>query len=134
MKTNLIAIVVDQSGSMAYLEKDLKQRTQKLLNDIRARKDQDNRVGVYTFSGYKVNGPFQDYPAGFGGGSTPLFEAVGKAIEDLDKMHPTNGGFPWEQNDVAKLVIVLTDGENTDHIRWTSQMVTNAIKQRQNSG
>lgn len=115
-KTNLIALVIDQSASMSHLKADLKERTNKLIADIRARKDQDNRVGVYVFSD-TVDGPLKEYPATFKNGNTALLDAVGMAIDGLSSH--TLRAFPWEkESDVAKLVIVLTDGEENCSVRY----------------
>lgn len=116
-KTNLIALVIDQSSSMAHLKSDLRERTNKLIADIKARKDQDNRVGVYVFSD-GVSGPLKDYPDNFKGGNTALLDAVGMAIDGLSSH--TLKAFPWEKEaDIAKLVIVLTDGEENQSIRFS---------------
>lgn len=115
-KTNLIALVIDQSSSMSHLRQDLKERTNKLIADIRARKDQDNRVGVYVFSD-TVEGPMKEYPSTFKNGNTALLDAVGMAIDGLSSH--TLKAFPWEkESDVAKLVIVLTDGEENCSVRY----------------
>lgn len=115
-KTNLIALVIDQSTSMSHLKADLKERTNKLIADIRARKDQDNRVGVYVFSDTVV-GPLKEYPDTFKNGNTALLDAVGMAIDGLSSH--TLKAFPWEkESDVAKLVIVLTDGEENCSVRY----------------
>jgi hypothetical protein len=81
-----------------------------MLAGIRARTDQKNSAGVYTFSDV-VFGPSKDYPKTFIARNTALLDAVGKAIEDLTAQSSTVNIFPWEQPDIAKLVIVLTDGE-----------------------
>lgn len=102
MIVNRVAIVVDQSQSMSGIRYDVERRTNELLRDIRARKDQQNVASVYVFS-EDVLGPMENYPSTFLGQNTALLDAVGKAIEDLSAYD--------SKLDVANLVIVLTDGE-----------------------
>lgn len=124
-KINRIAIVVDQSGSMRSLQGVVSEKTNKLLSDIRARTDQDNRAVVYAFSD-SVSGPFENYPEMFLDQNTALLDAVGKAIEDLSVPLQVPGSFPWDRPDIANLVIVLTDGEENCSRRYASNKTGSA--------
>lgn len=124
-KINRIAIVVDQSGSMRSLQGVVREKTNKLLSDIRARTDQDNRAVVYAFSD-SVSGPFENYPEMFLNQNTALLDAVGKAIEDLSVPLQIPGNFPWDRPDIANLVIVLTDGEENCSRRYASDKTGSA--------
>lgn len=114
-KITRVAIVVDQSDSMRHLRDLVSDKTNDLIKKIRGHKEKDHtyEVGLYVFS-QDVIGPMEKYPSTFMGQNTALLDAVGKAIEDLSGFDkPTRHIFPWEQSkdNVANLVIVLTDGE-----------------------
>lgn len=125
-KKNLIRIVVDRSGSMQGLE----QATAKALNaNIETLKQQSKLTGqdtlleVVTFDSpnYSTSidvirtlqnvqnvAPITEREVWHRGG-TPLLEATGESILQLER-------FPvGPREDVAYIVMVITDGENTDH-------------------
>lgn len=112
---NHIAFVIDRSGSMGKLSKDVTEVFDGQIKTLRARaleSDQETRVSVYLFNDKvecvifdsdvnKVPSLSKYYKAG---GNTALIDATLKAIEDLRKTNQTYG-------DHAFLIYTLTDGE-----------------------
>lgn len=112
MKITRVALIIDQSDSMRPLRSTVELKVNDLVEKIRAHqvKDHTYQVGLYVFS-ETVLGPMEKYPSTFMGQKTALLDAVGQAVEDLSTQKPARKIFPWEQEDSAFLVIVLTDGE-----------------------
>lgn len=123
MKTvlkNHVAIVLDLSGSMSGLTTKLKQvfdNQIRVLRDQSLKFEQETRVSVYTFnSGYSgINCLISDVDVARpmeldqlrADGGTPLLDATGLAIEDLQLL-------PQKYGDHAFIIYALTDGaENT---------------------
>ncbi|HTR51892.1 MAG TPA: vWA domain-containing protein [Kofleriaceae bacterium] len=112
---NHIAMIVDRSGSMARIMTNVVKVFNNQLVTIKenAKKDdQDTFVTFYTFHS-RVDKPiYSKRPAKAvrpikkirTAGSTALFDAVGTAMEDLDKARDV------KLDHVSCLVIVLTDG------------------------
>lgn len=129
MKIN-ITVLLDRSGSMDYRKDDH-------IGGLRSFvKDQQNREGetkltLIQFDGSnscevhidnKVIEDIKDNDINLiPRGSTPLFDAVGKALAFIEEK---------EQNDKSDQVIfvVLTDGEENSSKEWTKDRVQAAIK------
>lgn len=129
---NHIAIVVDQSSSMASLAKNVVQVFDKEVAHLRQRSidlDQETRISVYLFNDHVKNVVFDqdamrvktlqgEYGAT---GMTALMDATGRAIEDMKKL-------PELYGDHAFLVYVLTDGEENRSKKYTSSSIKSLIE------
>lgn len=137
-KINHVAFVIDESGSMKYLQNDVPKvfdAQVRWLAELSTTTDQETRVSLYTLSGETVTCVLYDQdvlrlPSLAGhyrpDGGTPLVQAIAKAIEDLKKT-------PELYGDHSYLLFGLTDGdENTSVVpgiatpRWDAN--SNRIK------
>lgn len=112
---NHIALVIDRSGSMDHLQKQVVQVADNQIDYLAKRSkelDQETRATVYTFDD-RIDCVYYDKDvlrmpsiseAYRIGGATALIDATMKAIDDLSKT-------PELYGDHAFLVYVLTDGE-----------------------
>ena len=130
-----VALVVDRSGSMDYLIQEVVDNVNLVLDTLPSR----DRVSVLFFEApfgvvtYAENMPASevrrlsasDY---FPLGGTPLYDAVGTAIEEV--IAPTLGSGNAER---FGLVIVLSDGEENSSSEYslerTREVVASAISQ-----
>jgi hypothetical protein len=113
---NHIALVLDASGSMDGLKKEVVQVADNQIAYLAKRSkelDQETRVSVYLFEGRKTQCLIYDkdvlrLPSINGlysiGGNTPLIDATLRAIDDLGKT-------PELYGEHAFLTYVITDGE-----------------------
>jgi hypothetical protein len=121
-KINHVAFVVDESGSMEHLVNEVPKvfdAQVRWLAELSTDMDQETRVTLVTLSGTDVKVVLYDQdvlrlPSLVGNyrpaNGTPLVQAVGKAIEDLQKT-------PELYGDHGFLLFALTDGdENTSVI------------------
>ena len=124
-KINHVALVIDESGSMAGKENDVVavvDNQVKWLADLSKQMDQETRVSVYKFEQSNIECIAFDVDAlrlpSLRGhyhtkGGTPLISATLKAISDLEQTAQMYG-------DHGFLIFVLTDGEeNTSHYPQT---------------
>jgi len=126
---NHVAIVLDLSGSMQGLTAKLKQvfdNQIRVLRDQSLKFEQETRVSVYTFNSYSygrinieclisdvdVARPMELESLSANGG-TPLLDATGLAIEDLQLL-------PQKYGDHAFIVYVLTDGEENTSKKYNA--------------
>lgn len=129
---NHIALVLDKSGSMQHLEKEVIEVADNQIAYLAKRSkelDQETRATVYTFDG-SIECIFYDkdvlrMPSLRGiyraGGNTALIDATVKSIEDLSQT-------PELYGDHAFLVYVLTDGEENGSRRNTASQLESKIK------
>lgn len=137
MKRNHIAIVLDESGSMHRLTKDVTNLYNSLITTLRERskaEDQFTKLTFITFDVYiRVNcdgvdiGKAPAYQAR-ALGSTALFDAVGKAIELLAKA-PGH-----DDPDTSFLVMALTDGEENASINYNVHRLKALMAQYEKTG
>ena len=133
---NHIALVVDRSGSMSSIMKDVVKVFNEQLQTIKqnAKKDdQETFVSFYTFHS-SVDKPlyFQRQAQAVKplkgiklGGTTALFDAVGTAMNDLGRVKGAKDAH------VSFLVIALTDGEENASRKFRDKlpkMITDAQK------
>lgn len=136
-----IALVLDDSGSMSHLRAKALETFNGFLTSIRdesAKHDQDTAISVYTF-GSTVAQVTHNVPAAnarplspaqylANGGSTRLYDAVGQAIEDFQRMPDANA------EHVSFVVMAITDGEENASIRWNAHKLRKAIETTQTTG
>lgn len=135
---NHIAILLDQSSSMAY--HGLTNAAMAAFNKIAAsikksaiETAQETTVTYITFADtadVKYAGrdarfvsELTDYRSY---GNTALFDAVGRATEELDRLH--------HDSDTSYLVMAITDGEENHSRRHSSLSIADAIRDRQGRG
>jgi hypothetical protein len=115
---NHIALVVDSSGSMESISKEVVNVFDRELGYLKTRSvelKQETRISIYLFGSVVSCLVFdmdvmritslRDYYVT--GGMTSLLDATGKAIQDMDKL-------PELYGDHAFLVYVMTDGEENN--------------------
>lgn len=129
---NYIALVIDRSGSMAYIQQDVLNVYADLVRTIKANaesQDQDTSVSVFTFANKvvrevsdteaaKLDPSFRYYPDGL----TALWDGVGEAIDYLKAMPDAN------EDNVSFLVIAITDGEENNSRNWTATRLNQVMK------
>lgn len=138
MKT-FIALVRDHSGSMSSVQRPAARdynETVKSVRESAIANNQDAKVSVVELGYGSTQAvrtvqkhvavtalkPIAEHDYTVSGGGTPLFDAVGDAIDNLLEA-PTNG-----DNDIAYLVIVTTDGAENASRRWSAERLRQQIK------
>jgi uncharacterized protein YegL len=129
LRTN-VAILIDSSGSMNGLEKDVIanfNNTLKVLKDKAEENDQDISVSMYTFGG-TVDALFVNKPVGqiqelhasdfVADGGTPMLDAIDLSLQNMSKV---------DAKDTANLITVLTDGEENGSRGISMQQLLNKI-------
>jgi Mg-chelatase subunit ChlD len=125
-------LVVDLSGSMDGYQYEMADAINKTLGDLRSeafRTGQAIDVSLYYFSNYRVRNVFRDVdardvkaePVQRPDGGTPLFNAVEDAIND--HIRPER-----EDEEVAYLVITITDGDNNQSRDNTGETMKSLIR------
>lgn len=130
---NHIALVVDRSGSMQGLEKQVVTVFDRELENLKKRSvelDQETRVSIYLFDSYdsieclvfdmdvmRMKSLRDHYAVR---NQTALMDATGKAIEDSRRL-------PELYGDHAFLLYVLTDGEENNSRRYTHTSLKSLI-------
>lgn len=139
-----LGLIRDHSGSMGHL-------TQSAMRDynenLQAIKDASRQTGIETITtvlkcgvGYRgdiineqtnknVQGlqPISQYIAD--GSSTPLFDSVGKLIDEFSTQDVYSS---FDRNFTnSYLIVATTDGENNRHEKWSANKLADAIKRLQ---
>lgn len=141
MKKTFVAFVLDESGSMGMGERknDAISSFNEQLDAIRDSGDLggETRVGVWTFGGgirnirplvnYKNIEPItsENYDPK---GMTPLYDAIGTAAAVLEKAMGS-----YVDEDVAALMIIITDGQENASTDFNSSVLTARIKELQDT-
>lgn len=136
---NYIAIVLDQSGSMGVLKKEIVQALNDQITTIKKNSvNQPTRVCLTTFDSY-VNKPLlwneraiklkpieeKDYnPTGL----TAMRDAVGDTIKKLTEVEDAS------DPNTSFLVIVVSDGHENASKRYTSAQLASMVKEAQDTG
>lgn len=130
-RINHIAFVIDRSGSMGGISKNVVEVFDKQIERLARRSqefDQETRVSVYLFNGsiecIVYDKDVLRLPSLKGvyhaDGSTSMLDATGRAIEDLKKTPELYGEHSF-------LVYVLTDGEENTSTKYTSSKLSALI-------
>lgn len=124
---NNIAFVIDRSGSMSSIRKDVVRVFNEQLKTIKkdaAKGDQETFISLYTFN-HQVDKPLyfrrqaqvvKSMGALKTGGGTALLDAVGTAMNDLGKVKGA------KDDHVSFLVLVLTDGEEFSSKKYKKKL------------
>lgn len=133
---NYVGIARDHSGSMSHLRNEARADYNLLIRQLKSASDEekiDTIVNTVGF-GYQYSAPVQlqvvnssvnavseitDYPTE---GSTPLFDAVGKLIDTMERVPDV------DSPDVTFLVMAVTDGEENASIIWRQPALCAKIK------
>jgi uncharacterized protein YegL len=138
MKRTYVAVVVDQSGSMAGIKDGAIDACNSMLATIRNQgvNGQETLVSLITFNNY-INTLIQPTPAvnvpalsrtGYNpSGGTALFDAVGHAVELL-RNQPVG-----RNKDVSYLVMIVTDGEENVSIKYNARSLNALISDLQDT-
>lgn len=146
-KKNYIAIVRDHSGSMSSIRK---YAARDYNDNIAALKDAAHLEKIDTIvstikcgdgaarytnlvsrdvvnSNVQVLKEISESSYNTDGGSTPLFDSVGEAIELLKKVPDADG------EDVSFLVMVITDGQENSSKKWNGRSIGEECRRLQNT-
>ncbi len=130
-------ILLDESGSMSIIEKAAVGGINETLQSIRQAQqqhpDQEHFVTLATFHGGSYTVKYDRNPAPETkdlerynpGGSTPLFDAMGRSITEL-RSHVCD--------DDAVLVTIITDGEENSSVEYSGQAIKQLVSEMRNQG
>lgn len=128
MKKLAIHFVLDRSGSMAAVKGDTIGGFNNYVADV-ATAAPGSAMSLTTFGG-NIDTVFADQPINdvdpltevnySPGGWTPLYDAIGKAVEQLDKAKSKN-----------KVLVILTDGEENASSTQTKDSIKAMLDERQ---
>lgn len=133
MKT-LINLVLDESGSMSSVKDDTIRGFNEYVDGL---KEQGNEVSMTltVFNTEKTEVRFADKPIAevphLDGRSyrpnhgTPLFDAIGKTVAELEK---------WQLDGTAVLFVIMTDGEENSSIEFSKEDILKLIQGKQKEG
>jgi uncharacterized protein YegL len=134
-KINYIALVIDKSGSMGHIRKQTINSINEQLDVLQDAEDnQDDRVTVVTFNNkvdeprfFNLNERFaeEDYDPR---GGTSLFDAIGRTVEMFQDVKVN------EDEDVAYLLVVVSDGEENTSKEYTAEQISSIIKELEGQG
>jgi uncharacterized protein with von Willebrand factor type A (vWA) domain len=128
-KKTYVHIILDKSGSMQTIRNETVQHFNEQVQELQKKTegDMETCVSLTVFDG-EVHHKFlrksvkelQDYKPS---GSTALYDAVGESLDDLGLAKDIN------DDNVAVLVIVLSDGEENSSTTYNQETIANRIKQ-----
>ena len=127
-----IRIVLDRSGSMVGCQKVTIEALNEYLRDLKQEKDISASITLSTFDSISIDVPIKDTPIKklrfFPNeilqprGGTPLFDAVGLAIHDLERRD--------ESTDENKVLVIVTDGNENASKEYTFENISSKITYR----
>lgn len=129
-----LALVVDRSGSMGYIAKDMNGGIAQLLAD-QAKQPGECHVDITTFD-TEVEHPFTNVrpddikvPIIHPRGGTALLDALGSTIVKLGE---TFAAMEEDERPGTVMVVVVTDGaENSSH-EWSKEQVAELVRKQTN--
>lgn len=134
-----ITLVLDRSGSMSVCQRATVDSVNKYLKEARgdaAMKESDFALlqfdsqsidKVNRFCGPPCNMPDLTYDDFVPRGGTPLYDAIGRGIDNLDAATKASGSG-------KAILVIVTDGEENSSRKYTHSAITELIKARQNAG
>jgi uncharacterized protein YegL len=139
-KRTYVAVILDGSGSMSSIKSPAVLATNSMLDTIKNRSEAEREetfLAFITFNNY-VNTLIQPTPISNVGrvdpklfhpqGGTALFDAVGQAVELLQKQPGAN------HKDTSFLVMAITDGEENTSIKYKARNLNLLMKDTQDTG
>jgi uncharacterized protein YegL len=137
-KRTRVALVLDQSGSMASVRSEAIEGFNRALDQIRetAESGGETTVSLFVFNQHVehrfMNASVQDIVSlndrsYFPKGLTALRDAVGQAIETIEEVDSLEG-------DAAALVVVVTDGYENSSSKWNQADLAEKIQQLEDTG
>ena len=131
-----IRIVLDRSGSMSGSQKITMQALNNYLKELKTEKGINASVTVSTFDSISIDIPIsrvsvktlKSFPADLlqPRGGTPLFDAIGLAIHDLENI--------IEATDDNKVLVIVTDGNENASKEYTFENISSKIKEKEEAG
>jgi len=131
-----IRIVLDRSGSMVGCQKVTIDALNEYLRDLKQEKDISALITLSTFDSISIDVPIKDTPIKklkfFPNeilqprGGTPLFDAIGLAIHDLERRD--------ESTDENKVLVIVTDGNENASKEYTFENISSKIKEKEDEG
>lgn len=128
-----LALVLDRSGSMAYIAKDMNGGVETLLNEQAALPGK-LRVDVTTFDTV-VEKPYENaepgeikHPLISPRGSTALFDAVGSTVVSLGERLKA---LPEDERPGKVILVIVTDGQENASKDWKKDALQKLVKQQQ---
>ena len=131
-----IRIVLDRSGSMQGSENITIKALNTYLKELKKEKDFDASITLSTFDSLSIDIPisrvsvktFNSFPAELlkPRGGTPLFDAIGLAIHDLENVN--------ESTDENKVLVIVTDGFENASKEYTFENISKKIEEKEEAG
>jgi Mg-chelatase subunit ChlD len=121
-----VRVVLDRSGSMAGSQKVTMEALNTYLTDLRREKSINALLTLSTFDSISIDIPisrvsikrFESFPEDLvkPRGRTPLFDAIGLAIHDLENIE--------ESTDENKVLVIVTDGFENASKEYTFENIS----------
>ena len=131
-----IRIVLDRSGSMSGSQKVTMEALNTYLKEIKKEKGINASMTLSTFDSISIDIPIsrvsiktlKSFPADIlkPRGGTPLFDAIGLAIHDLENI--------IETSDDDKVLVIVTDGLENASKEYTFENISSKIKEKEEAG
>lgn len=131
-----IRIVLDRSGSMQGSEEITVDALNTYLNELKQENSNNTSLTLSTFDSMSIDIPisrvlvskFKSFPADIlqPRGGTPLFDAIGLAIHDLENIK--------ESTDHNKVLVIVTDGLENASKEYTFENISSKIKEKEEAG
>ena len=131
-----IRIILDRSGSMSGSQKVTMEALNTYLKELKKEKGINASLTLSTFDSISIDIPIsrisintlKSFPADLlkPRGGTPLFDAIGLAIHDLENI--------TETSDDDKVLVIVTDGFENASKEYTFENISSKIKEKEEAG
>jgi uncharacterized protein YegL len=131
-----IRIVLDRSGSMSGSQKVTMEALNTYLKELKKERGINASLTLSTFDSISIDIPIsrvsiktlKSFPADIlkPRGGTPLFDAIGLAIHDLENI--------IETSDDNKVLVIVTDGLENASKEYTFENISSKIKEKEEAG
>jgi hypothetical protein len=122
---NYITFVLDNSGSMASIGKDVMRTYNSLTSGLRQQSEKNDQEKLYSDASVEALVPLTSYPTD---DLTALWDAVGDAIDNSQSMKDAAEGH------VSHLIYILTDGLNNASMRHNVGSITRLMSDLMHDG
>jgi uncharacterized protein YegL len=138
LKQNILSvrIVLDRSGSMVGSQKVTMEALNTYLTDLKKEKSINALLTLSTFDSMSIDIPIyrvpvkklKSFPENLlkPRGGTPLFDAIGLAIHDLENIEDSTDG--------NKVLVIVTDGFENASKEYTFETISSKIKEKEEDG